>query len=172
MEEVVYDKKHLLTLKRYGYAKIMFLLMGCLTLLLQSLAWVVVLFKEVPVSTSSKVFVTITQIGSLLFIISQFALAIRNKHIIKTIITSGKCTTRRLKVKVSNKASFAGGLLVLCRIIAVIFVILLGILVVNFLQNYLNWGKVILKMPIMILLAVEFLNSSAELKFKALLERC
>ena len=124
-----------------------------------------------PVDTMNMVFVTITLIFSLFFVMGQIFFAIRNHKMIATINKEGSVTTIRSKLRFSNKASFAGGLVLFCKFLAVLFVILLGILIVSFIQQYLNWGKIILKMPFMVLCAVGFLNTSAELRFHAMVEK-
>lgn len=171
MKEYIYTSAHIETLKKYSFMKMLFLLLGCLVMLLQSLAWLVVWFKDIDISTSSMVFVTITLICSLYFIASQFFFAIRNRKIIKTIKREGKFITRRIRFKFSDKSSWAGGMVILARIIAILFVVLLGILTISFLQNYINWGKVILKMPFMMFCAVGFLNLSAELRYQTMIEK-
>ncbi|MBQ8522582.1 MAG: hypothetical protein IJ458_02820 [Clostridia bacterium] len=170
MERYIYTKDHLPALKKYGIMKIMFLLLGCLVLLLQSIAWLVVWFKDIEISVTNMVFVGITLVFTLFFVASQTFWAIRNRKIMDTIKRDGSFATMRLKMKFSNKASWGGGLVVLCRIIAILFVILLGILIVSFIQNYLNWGKIILKMPFMVYCAVGFLNASAELRYQTMVE--
>lgn len=170
MEKYVYTDKHLPAFKKYGMMKILFLLLGCLVLLLQSIAWLVVWNKDIDVNVTNMVFVAITLIFSLYFVASQVFFAIRNRKIMCIIRNNGKFTTKRIKLKFSNKASLGGALIVFARIIALLFVILLGILIVSFIQNYLNWGKIILKMPLMVLCAVQFLNLSAELRFQTVIE--
>ncbi|MBQ7880370.1 MAG: hypothetical protein IJ358_00815 [Clostridia bacterium] len=171
MESYTYTSAHLGVLKKYRVMKILFLLLGCLVLLLQSLAWLVVWVKDMPVSTSSKVFVTITLVFSFFFIGSQFFFAMRNKNITKQVKEHGSFTTKRLKKGYANKASWSGGLVVLFRIIAIVFVILLAILTVSFIENYLNWGRIILKMPFMVLCTVQFLSLSAEFRYQTMLEK-
>ena len=105
------------------------------------------------------------------FIASQFFFAIRNRKIIKTIKQKGDFTTHRISFKFSDKSSWAGGMVVLARIVAILFVVLLAILTGSFLQNYINWGKVILKMPFMMFCAVGFLNLSAELRYQTMIEK-
>ena len=151
--------------------KILFLLLGCLVLLLQSISWLVVWMKDIPVSLTSKIFVTITLFTSLSFVASQYIFLIRNKKIRKEVKEHGKFVGSRLKLKFSNKASWAGAFVVFFRILAIVFVILLGILIVSFIQNYLNWGKIILKMPLMVLLAIQFLHLSAEVRYQIMLEK-
>ncbi len=171
MKNFVYNKEHLPALKQYNVMKILFLLLGCLVLLLQSIAWLVVWNKDIDINITNMVFVTITLVFALFFVASQVYFAIRNKKIIKSIETQGTFATKRVKIKFSDKTSFGGALVILCRILAVLFVLLLGILIVSFIQNYLNWGKVILKMPFMVFCAVGFLNTSAELRFQAMTEK-
>ena len=124
------------------------------------------------IDTTNMVFVTITLIFSLFFIAGQVFFSVRNRKIINAVKRDGKFETVRSKLRFSDKASFAGGLVLFCRILAVLFVILLGILVVSFIQQYLNWGKIILKMPFMVLCAVGFLNTSAELRFQTMVDKC
>ena len=171
MKEFVYTSAHINALKKYGVMKVLFLLLGCLVLLLQSIAWLIVWLKDIEISTSSMVFVTITLVATLYFIASQCFFAIRNIKIIRTINTNGEFRTRRIKFKFSNISSWAGGMVIVTRVIAIIFVILMAILTVNFLQNYLNWGKVILKVPFMMFCTVGFLNLSAELRFQTMVEK-
>ncbi|MFQ6724316.1 MAG: hypothetical protein ACLRFE_03165 [Clostridia bacterium] len=170
MVKYVYTAEHLPVLRKYAIMKVMFLLLGCLVLLLQSIAWLVVWFKDIEVSTSNMWFVTITLVFTLSFVASQMFWAIRNRKIMKTVKNGDVFPTKRVKMKFSDKHSFAGALIVFARIMAVLFVILLGILIVNFVQDYLNWGKIILKMPFMVLCAVMFLNASAELRYQTLIE--
>jgi hypothetical protein len=170
MEKYVYTTVHLPALKKYGVMKICFLILGCLVLLLQSIAWLVVWNKGIDISVTNMVFVGITLTGTLFFVASQVFFGTRNRKIMAIIKRDGLFNTTRMKLKFSNKASLGGALVVFCRIISVLFVILLGILIVSFIQNYLNWGKIILKMPFMVFCAVGFLNVSAELRFQTLVE--
>lgn len=171
MEKYIYTFKHLPALKKYGFMKVLFLLLGCLVLLLQSIAWLVVWNKNISIDITNMVFVTITLVFTIFFVLSQVFFALRNKKIIQIIEQKGSFESFRFKLRFSNKASFGGALVVLCRIIAILFIILLSILVVSFIQNYLNWGKIILKMPFMVLCVVGFLNLSAELRFQEMAER-
>jgi len=171
MEKFVYSPVHLPALKKYGVLKILFALLGCFVLLLQSLAWLIVWNKNIEVDVTNMVFVGITLIASLFFVMSQVFFSIRNRKMIETIMAKGSFETTRTKMKFANKASIGGGLVVFARIMAVLFVILLGILIVSFIQNYLNWGKIILKMPFMVFCAVGFLNLSAELRFQKIVEK-
>ena len=170
MEKYVYTEVHLPALKKYSVIKILFLILGCLVLLLQSITWLVVWNKGIDISVTNMVFVGITLVSSLYFVASQVFFAIRNRKIMSTIRREGSFNTKRVKLKFSNKTSFGGALVVFCRIIAILFVILLGILIVSFIQNYLNWGKIILKMPFMVFCAVGFLNLSAELRYQTMVE--
>ena len=172
MERFIYTPAHLPALKRYGTMKILFSFLGCLVLLLQSIAWLVVWTRDMEIDTTNMVFVTITLVCSLFFVMGQVFFSVRNRKIIAAIKRDGKFETIRSKLRFSNKGSFAGALVVFCRFLAVLFVILLGILVVSFIQQYLNWGKIILKMPFMVLCAVGFLNTSAELRFQSMVEKC
>lgn len=172
MINYVYTSAHMQALKKYSVMKILFILLGSLVLLLQSIAWLVVWMRDMTVSVSDMVFVGITLVVSFLFIASQMFYIFRNKKIMKAIEKDGQFVTTRTKLKFSNKFSAGGAIVIFCKIMAVLFVILLGILMVSFIQNYLNWGKVILKMPLMVFLAVSFLQTSAELKYQAMLEKC
>lgn len=171
MEQFVYTKKHLDALKIYKAMKITFMLLTCLVLLLQSIAWIIVWVRDMAVSVSDMWFVGITLICSLYFLGSQIFFMIHNRKITKAVKFQGEFKTMRLKLRFSNKSSWAGGLVVFCRIIAIVFVVLLAALIGSFVQNYLNWGKVILKMPLMVLLAVGFLNISAELRYQTMIEK-
>lgn len=172
MINYVYTSAHMQALKKYSVMKILFILLGSLVLLLQSIAWIVVWIRDMDVSVSDMVFVGITLVVSFLFIASQMVYAFRNKKIIKAVEKDGQFVTERTKIKFSNKFSVGGAIVVFCKLMAVLFVILLGILMVSFIQNYLNWGKIILKMPLMVFLAVSFLQTSAELKYQSMLEKC
>jgi len=171
MENFVYTRAHLDVLKKNRIKNILFLLLGCLVLLLQSITWLVVWNKDIDIKVSDMVFVGITLICALFFVASQLFFGIRNRQIINTINRGENFTTKRVKFKFSDKHSFGGALVILSRFIALLFVILLGILIVSFIQNYLNWGKVILKMPFMVYCAIGFLNLSAELRFQTLIEQ-
>ena len=165
MTKFEYKSAHLKILNKYSTAKLLSLLLGCLTLLLQSIAWLLVWFNDKPVTTSDMVFVTITIVGALSFICAQFFYYMRNKRIIKAVKQHGSAQAIRSKLRYSDKGSWAGGLVVFYRVLGILFVILLGILVVSFIQNYLNWGKIILKMPFMVYCTVGFLNSSVDFRF-------
>ena len=170
MEKCIYTAEHIPVLKKYNFMNMLFLLLGCLVMLLQSIAWLVVWYKDMEINTLNMVFVTITLVFSLFFVMSQVFMYIRNKKIIKTINLYGSFETRRLKIKLSNKHSWGGALRVLCHIFAIIFVVILAAMMFSFVKNYVNWGKVILKVPFMIFCAVSMLNLSAELKIQSLLE--
>lgn len=170
MESFVYTSAHNEVLKKYSVMKFLFLLLGCLVLLLQSIAWLIVWVKGMEVTASDMIFVGITLVVSFLFIGSQLFFIVRNNKIIKTVKRDGQFVTRRTKIKFSNKSSLGGAIAVFYRIISLLFVIFLGILIVSFIQNYLNWGKIILKMPIMVFLAISFLHTSADLKYQAMIE--
>jgi hypothetical protein len=171
MEQYVYTSNHLPALKKYGVMKILFLLLGCLTLLLQSLAWLIVWMRDMPVSKSDMWFVAITLVSAFYFIAGQCFFLARNRKIINMVSDGGTFVCRRTKIRFSNKASVGGAIALFCKIIAILFVILLGILIVSFIQNYLKWGKVILKMPLMVFLTVSFLHTSAEVRYQALVEK-
>lgn len=171
MEDYVYTSSELDELKKYRTMKILFLLLGCLVLLLQSITWLIVWLRDIPVSTSSKVFVTITLVATFLFIASQSVFLIRNKNIVKIVKEQGRFHSKRIKLKFSDKTTWAGAFVILFRIIAIIIVVLLGVLIVTFIRNYLNWGKIVLKMPLMVLVAVQALNLSAELRYQTMLEK-
>jgi hypothetical protein len=171
MEHYTYTYGHLNALKKYRQMKILFLTLSCLVVLLQSISWLVVWCKDIEISTSNMVFVTITLIASILFMFSQVFFLFRNKKIMREIEIEGKFETVRLGLRFSNKASWAGAFVFLIKILALLFVVLLGLLIVNFVQDYLNWGKIILKVPFMVFLAVGFLNTSAELKFQTMIEK-
>ncbi len=165
MTKFEYKSAHLKILKKFGVAKLLFLMLGCLTLLLQSIAWLVVWYNDKPTTTSDMVFVAITIIASLLFIAAQFFYYKRNSKIMAAVKQYGSIDVARPRARYSDKTSWTAGLAVFYRVIAVLFVILLGILTVSFIQNYVNWGKVILKMPFMVYCAVAFLSTSAEFRF-------
>ena len=171
MEQFIYTSKHMGALKKYNFMKTLFVLLGCLVVLLQSIAWLVVWMRDMATSTSDMFFVGITLISALYFTMSQVFFLARNNKIIKIVSSGNQFITSRVKMKFSNKSSFAGALVVLCKILAVLFVILLGIVIVSFVQNYVNWGKVILKMPFMVFCAIGFLNLSAELSYQKMLEK-
>lgn len=170
MKQYVYTSAHSTTLNKYRTIKILFLVLGCLVLLLQSICWLIVWGKNMPVSTSDMVFVTITLVASFLFILAQLFFAVRNNQIIRAVRENGECQNVRLGAKFFRQRTFAHGLVILSRIISIVFVLLLGILIVNFIQDYLNWGKVILKLPLMVLLVVEVLNMTAEIRYQTMLE--
>ena len=171
MEQFVYTKKHLEALKTYKITKITIMFLTCLVVLLQSISWLVVWLRDMPVRTSDMWFVGITLVCALYFLFSQVYFIIHNRKITRAVKTQGQFKTMRVKLKFSNKASWAGGFVVLCRIIAIVFIVLLVALIVSFIQNYLNWGKIILKMPLMVLLAVACLNTSAELRYQTMIEK-
>jgi len=171
MEDFVYTSVHLKTLKKYAFFKLLFMLLGCLVLLLQSLTWLVVWVKDKPATTTDMVFVAVTIVGSFMFIATQFFFFNRNRNMINIIRQHGSLTIRRTKLRFSNKHSWAGGLVVFYRILTLVFIILLGIGVYSFIKNYVNWGKVILKMPFMIYCAVTALNRSSDLRFQVNIEK-
>lgn len=171
MEKFIYTFKHLPTLKKNGVRKILFLLLGCLVLLLQSISWLVVWNKDIDIKVSDMVFVGITLISTFFFIMSEVFFAIRNVKVMNIIKRDQQFSTFRLKLRFSNKTSWGGALIFFSRFLAILFILLFGIMIVSFIQNYLNWGKIILKMPFMALCAVGFLNCSSELRFQSVVEQ-
>ena len=79
---------------------------------------------------------------------------------------NGSFTVKKYTVPYANKNSWAWGYVLLSRIIAVVCVILLGIMLVTFFQNYLNCGRIILKMPLMLYISMAFINLSGVLRFE------
>ena len=171
MINFVYTSAHMNVLKKYGTMKLLFLLLGCLIILFQSIAWLIVWARDMAVSNSDMIFVGITLLMSFGFMTSQLYFAVRNKKIINIIKNQGKFETKRLKVKFSDRATWAGAFVILVRVLLVLFVILLGVLLVVFIQNYLNWGKILLKMPLMVYFAIAFLDISAELRYQEMIEK-
>lgn len=171
MKLYTYTRAHVKALDRYRTIKLLFLLLGCLTLLLQSICWLIVWNKGISVSTTDMVFVTITLIAAFLFVLSQLFFAVRNNKIIKEIDQTGECRYPRYGESFFRKRTIASGLALFMRIISVVFLILLGILIINFIRDYLNWGKVILKLPLMMLIVVEVVNISAEIRHQTMLTK-
>ena len=87
------------------------------------------------------------------------------------VAKDGSYTTRRVKLRFSDKSTIGGAIAVFCKILAVIFVFVLGAMIFNFITDFVNWGKVILKTPLVVLCAIEFLNLSAEISYQAMLEK-
>lgn len=171
MQDFVYTSAHLDALKKYKFSKMLFLLLGCLVLLLQSMAWIIVWYKDIAVNTTNKVFVTITLVVSFLFIFSQCFFVVHTKKIIKNIKLNGTFVTKRPRLIPASKPNLINAMAVFARILAIVLVILLGVFIVSFIENYLNWGKVILKMPIIVLIAIAFLNYSLELRYDRILDK-
>lgn len=171
MEQFVYTKNHINAVKKYKTMRVLFLALGCFVLALQSIAWLVVWLKNMPIKISDMWFVGITLIYSLYFVISQIFLIIHSRRILERIKKEGSYTTLRIKIRLSDKTTFGGTLTIFAKVLFVIFIILLAIVVTNFISDIVNWGKIILKMPLLVLCAVEFLNLSAELNYQAMLEK-
>ena len=171
MEQFVYTKKHLDAVKKYKIMKIMFLALGCFVLALQSITWLVVWLKDVPVKISDMWFVGITLVYSLYFVASQIFFIIHSRRITAIIKKQGSFTTKRVKLRFSDKSTLAGAFSVFCKILAVIFVAVLGVMIFNFVTDFVAWGKVILKTPLVVLCAIEFLNLAAEISYQAMLEK-
>lgn len=167
MEDFVYTTKHLPVLKKYGTMRILFLLLGCLVILLQSITWLIVWYKDMTITAMDMAFVGVTLTLCLFFIASQVFLAGINARTISGIKINGLCAGK--KPKAPKNVSVAGGFRILIHFITILFVVLLGVLIVSFVQNYLNWGEVILKMPFMVYCSVSLLNVSANTKYKSLL---
>lgn len=171
MEQFIYTKNHFEALKKYKTMKVLFLALGCFVLALQSITWLVVWLRDMPVKVSDMWFVGITLIYSLYFVISQIFMIIYTNRIISTVNREGSYTTKRLRVRLSDKSTFAGAYTIFCKIMAIVFVVVLAIMLVNFVMDFVNWGKVILKTPLVVLCAIQFLNTSAELSYQTLLEK-
>lgn len=171
VEEYTYNAGHLNLLKKSGVLKLIFSFIFCLIIILQALAWLIVWSKDMSFTTTDTVFVAITILGCLAMLVSQIYFYRHNQTITEHVKIEGSYTTKRLKFKFSQKSSWSWGYLVLTNIITIVFVILLGIMVVNFIQNYVNWGRIILKMPLMLFLAVASLQVSANLRYESLLEK-
>jgi len=171
MEDFVYTSVHIKTLKKYGSSKLLFLLLGCLVLLLQSLAWILVWVRDMPSTTTDKVFVAVTILGSFMFISTQMFFFNRNRNMINIIKQQGSLIMKRTRIRFSNKNSLGGGIVVFYKVLAVIITVLLGISIVAFIQNYVNWGKIILKMPFIVYCAVGALNRTADIRFQIAIEK-
>lgn len=171
MREYCYNSKHLNLLNKYSRVKLLFIFMFCLVILLQAITWLLVWGKDIAISTSDMIFVGVTLVGALSLVFSQMVMYRMNANIIKNVKSNGEFKASVSKVRFSNKSSWAWGYVVLTRILCLVFIILLGITVFNFIQNYVNWGKIILKMPLTLFLAVGFLNLSAILRFQINLEK-
>jgi len=171
MQQFIYNSKHLPVLKKYKTIKLLFLFLGCLVLALQSICWLIVWVKNKPITNSDMIFVGITLASALYFVASQSMMIVRNKKMMNIVKDGGSVATMRVKMKFSKKSSFAGILVVFARILAILFVIALVGVIISFIQNYINWGKVILKMPFMVLCAVSMLNISAELRYQTMVEK-
>ena len=65
----------------------------------------------------------------------------------------------------------AGAFAVFCKVLAVIFIFVLGVMIYNFVTDFVTWGKIVLKTPLIVLCAVEFLSLSAEISYQSMLEK-
>lgn len=171
MEQFVYTKKHLDALKKYKTTKVLFLALGCFILALQSIIWLVVWVRDMPVKVSDMWFVGITLVYSLQFVSTQIFYIIHTRRIMSTVKKQESFTTRRLKLRFSDKSTFAGAIIVFSKVLVVVFTFILGVMIFNFITDFVTWGKVILKTPIVILCAIEFLDLSAEVNYQAMLEK-
>ena len=172
MKIITYDKKHMSTLKEYCVIKLMFVFLISLVLLLQSAIWLIVWHRNKSFSISDMVVVGITICSCITMLISQMVYYRYNKQIVNQIDEEGKFEVRRdLNYRFNAKSSWSWGVLLLFRIFTIVIAILTGILVVEFVQDYLNWGKVILKMPILILLLIAFMNTSASLRLRSSIDK-
>ncbi len=172
MKSVTYDKKHLSTLKEYCVIKLMFTFLISLVLLLQSAIWLIVWHRNKSFSISDMVVVAITLGCCISMIISQMTYYRYNRNIVKQINEEGKFEIRRdINFRFNAKSGLSWGILLLFRIFTITIAILTGILVVEFVQDYLNWGEVILKMPILLLLLIAFMNTSASLRLRCAIDK-
>lgn len=171
MEQFVYTKNHIDAIKKYKTMRVLFLALGCFVLALQSITWLVVWLRDVPVKISDMWFVGITLVYSLYFVASQIFFIVHSRRIMAIVAKDGSYTTRRVKLRFSDKSTIGGAIAVFCKILAVIFVFVLGVMIFNFITDFVNWGKVILKTPLVVLCAIEFLNLSAEISYQAMLEK-
>ena len=133
--------------------------------------FLIVWYKDIDVNTTNKVFVTVTLICSFMFVISQCFFIVHTKKIVKNIKLNGHFAAKRPRIISASKPTLASAMVVFARIISIVIIILLGVLIASFIENYLNWGKIILKMPIMVFIAIGFLNFSAELRYDKVLDK-
>ena len=171
MEQFVYTKNHLDALKKYKTMKVLFLALGCFVLALQSIIWLVVWVKDMPVKVSDMWFVGITLVNALQFVTSQIFFIIHTRHIKIALNKQGTFTTRRVKLRFSDKSTFGGAVVVFSKILAVIFAFILGVMIFNFITDFVTWGKVILKTPLLVLCAIQMLHLSAEVNYQSMLEK-
>lgn len=171
MRNVTYDERHLSILKEYCVIKLMFTFLISLVMMLQSAIWLIVWYKEKTILTSDVIAVTITLIGCLAMIISQMIYYRHNTNIVNEIEQKGSSEVRDLNFRFNSKSGLAWGLLALFRILAFLLSILTGILIVQFIRDYVNWGEAILKMPIVILMLIAFMNTSASLRLRSAIDK-
>ena len=171
MEQFVYTKKHLDALKKYRVMKIMFLVLGCFVLALQSITWLTVWIKNVPVKVSDMWFVGITLVYSLYFVASQIFYIIHGRRIVNAVKKQGSFTTMRIKLRFSDKSTVAGAFAVFCKVLAVIFIFVLGVMIYNFVTDFVTWGKIVSKTPLIVLCAVKFLSLSEEISYQSIFEK-
>lgn len=169
MKEFQYNRSHLNLLYKYRTTRLLFMTLFCFVILFQSVAWLIVWMNEIEASVMDMTFVGVTLGLSLFEFISHAWLYTYNNRVIAEIEQNGTATGYVSRLTVNEKSTFANILLVLCRIITVVFTIFVGICIFNFVENFVNWGKILLKIPALVMVVVAFLNLSGILRFNQLL---
>lgn len=168
MKSFCYNTSHLTLLYKYRTTRILFMTLFCFVILLQSVSWLIVWMNGTVASVMDMVFVGVTLIVSLIQFISHSWLYAYNNRIIREVETNGSAVGLMSAINFNDKTSFGNGLIVFCRILTVVFAIFVGIAMFNFVQDFLNWGKVMLKIPALVMLVVISLNLSGMLRFNKL----
>lgn len=168
MKSFCYNTSHLTLLHKYKTTRILFMTLFCFVILLQSISWLIVWMDGAVASTMDMVFVGVTLIISFIQFIVHAWLYAYNNRIIKEVKTNGSAVGLMSAIKFNDKTSFGNGLIVFCRILTVVFTVFVGIAMFNFVENFLNWGKVLLKIPALVMLVVMSLNLSGMLRFNKL----
>lgn len=169
MKEFHYDARHLKLLYKYRTTRTLFMTLFCFVILFQSVSWLVVWMSDGEVSTMDMWFVGVTLAFSLIQFICHTWLYSYNNRIISQIEQVGSAEGFVSKLSVNEKSTFSNMLMILCRIICVLFAVFVGICIFSFIDNFMNWGKILLKIPALVMLLVAFLNLSGVLRFNQLL---
>lgn len=169
MKEFQYNRSHLDLLHKYRITRLLFMTLFCFVIIFQSVSWLVVWMGDIEVSVTDMVFVGVTLGLSLVEFICHAWLYAYNNRVIAEVEQNGSATGYVSRLAVNESSTLANALLVFCRVITVLFTIFVGICIFNFVDNVLNWGRILLKIPALVLVVVGFLNLSGTLRYNKLL---
>lgn len=168
MKSFKYDSRHLKLMYKYRTMRILFMTLFCFVILFQSVAWLMVWMGDEPISTMDMIFVGATLLLSLTEFICHAWLYYYNNRLIASVEQTG-LAEGFVSVISANESALSRILLGFCRLLVIVFAVFVGICVFSFVDNIINWGEILLKIPALVMLLVAFLNLSGIIRYNQLL---